>query len=84
MPITGNQVKAARALAGLEQIDLAERAGVSANTIRNMEARGAEVIRVRLDTIDAVRGALRAAGVILLEDGQLSNDGIGVRLIKGN
>lgn len=81
MPVTGNQVKAGRALAGLEQIQLAELAGIGVNTLRKMEARGAEVIRVRLETIDAVRTALKKAGVLMLEDGQLSNDGIGVRLV---
>ncbi len=83
MPVTGNQVKAARALAGMEQIQLARAAAIGVNTLRKMEAAGGETIRVRLDTIEAVRAALKAAGVLMLDDGQLSNDGIGVRLIKG-
>lgn len=80
MPILGNQIRAARALIGMEQIDLASKAGISANTIRNMEAFGDQPVRVRTDTLDAVLAALREAGVIMLEEGQLSSDGYGVRL----
>ena len=82
MPITGNQIKAARALAGLTQEELAERSKVGINTIRNFEGRGVEVVRGRLDTMEAIKIALKAMGVDLLEDGQPSTDGIGVRLRK--
>jgi DNA-binding XRE family transcriptional regulator len=37
--ITGNQLRAARALAEVDQKWLAEQSSVSVNTIRNMEAR---------------------------------------------
>ncbi|WP_037435489.1 helix-turn-helix domain-containing protein [Sinorhizobium fredii] len=80
MPITGYQIKAARSLVGIEQVDLAERAGVSANTIRNMEAFKGERVKVRTDTLDAVTDALRAAGVVFLDDGETTSGGPGVRL----
>jgi len=80
MPITGNQIRAARTLVGMEQIALADKAGVSANTIRNMEAAGSERVKVRTDTLDAVTDALKAFGVIFLEDGETSVGGPGVRL----
>jgi transcriptional regulator with XRE-family HTH domain len=67
---TGNQLKAARALAGLDQIALAELANISPNTISAMEKRGAETLTSGLDTIKAVMDALDAAGVELLNHGQ--------------
>lgn len=82
MPITGFQIKAARTLIGMEQIQLAEKAGVSANTIRNMEAFGAERVKVRTDTLDAVTDALRGAGVMFIDEGQSSDGGPGVRMGK--
>jgi DNA-binding XRE family transcriptional regulator len=80
MNVTGNQIKAARILAELEQTDLADLAGVSVNTVRNMEARGKDTVRVRLDTVIRVGNALRRRGVILLDDGDKTDGGVGVRL----
>ena len=80
MAITGNQIRAARALIGMEQVTLAEKAGVSANTIRNMEAVGGNRVKVRTDTLDAVADALRAEGVLFLDDGDVTAGGAGVRL----
>jgi transcriptional regulator with XRE-family HTH domain len=67
MEITGNQIKAARALAGIEQTELAEAAKVSVNTVRNMEAAAERVVSVRLDTLIRVRDALLSAGIRLLD-----------------
>ncbi|MEN3239020.1 helix-turn-helix transcriptional regulator [Methylobacterium ajmalii] len=75
MLTTGNQLKAARALAGVEQIALAEASGLSVGTIRNMEARGSETLKSGLATITAVQRALEAAGVEFL-----NGDAPGVRL----
>ncbi|MBO0903817.1 helix-turn-helix transcriptional regulator [Jiella sonneratiae] len=77
---TGNQLKAARALAGINQTELSERAGVNVNTIRNMEGRGAETLVSGLDTVRKVQSALEAAGVIFLDDGDATAGGPGVRL----
>jgi transcriptional regulator with XRE-family HTH domain len=70
MLTTGNQLKAARALAGLDQITLAEMAKISPNTISAMEKRGAETLTSGLDTIKAIMVALEANGVELLNHGQ--------------
>jgi len=75
--MTGNQIKAARALAGLEQAEVALRAGLSINTVRNMEATGTAIVRVRLDTFNKLRGALESAGVEFLAE---NGGGAGVRL----
>jgi transcriptional regulator with XRE-family HTH domain len=70
MLTTGNQLKAARALAGLDQITLAEMAKISPNTISAMEKRGAETLTSGLDTVRAIMVALDAAGVELTNHGQ--------------
>lgn len=47
----GNQLKAARALAGLDQSTLAKQSGVSVNTIVAMEKKGSATITSGLDTV---------------------------------
>ncbi|UVK55087.1 helix-turn-helix transcriptional regulator [Mesorhizobium sp. AR02] len=76
---TGNQLKAARALASLNQEQLAVRSGVNVNTIRNMEARGAEILVSGLDTVSKVQSALETAGVVFIPE---NGGGAGVRLKK--
>lgn len=80
MPVTGNQIKAARALAGMNQGELAKAADVGINTIRNFEGWNANIVRGRIDTLDKIRDAFREAGVELLDDGDVSTGGMGVRL----
>jgi transcriptional regulator with XRE-family HTH domain len=63
---TGNQLKAARALAGVDQQQVADSAGVNVNTIRNMEARGAEPISSGAVTVRNVQVALEALGIEFL------------------
>ncbi|MFG1263632.1 helix-turn-helix transcriptional regulator [Xanthobacter aminoxidans] len=70
MLTTGNQLKAARALAGLDQSELARRAGVNINTIGAMEKRGPEMLTSGLDKITAVMRALEDAGVEFLNHGR--------------
>lgn len=76
MLTTGNQLKAARALAGLEQKDVAEKAGVNVNTIRNMEAAGAGQIAGRAQNVQNVQRVLEEEGIEFLNHGQP-----GVRLV---
>src|ERR1700731_2632391 len=63
---TGNQLKAARALAGVDQQQVADSAGVNVNTIRNMEARGTEPITSSAVTVRNVQIALEALGIEFL------------------
>jgi len=77
MELTGNHLKAARAIAGLDQAALADLAGVSINTIRNMEAAGASLVGGRPSTRDQVRAALEKLGVEFANGGEP-----GVRLRK--
>jgi len=73
-------MRAARALAGIDQKTLAERAGVSLPTIQRMEASDG-VVRGVVDTLMKVIQALDASGVELIGEGQASErGGRGVRL----
>jgi hypothetical protein len=75
--VTGNQLKAARALAGVDQQQVADAAEINVNTVRNMEARGAEPITSSAVTVRNVQLALEAWGIEFLNHGQP-----GVRLRK--
>jgi transcriptional regulator with XRE-family HTH domain len=70
MLTTGNQLRAARALAGIEQGVLAKEAGLSTNTISAMEKLGEKTLVSGLDTIRAVMTALEARGIEFLNHGQ--------------
>jgi len=63
MLTTGNQLRAARALAGLEQDQLAKLAGLNTSTISEMEAKAAGVLTSGMDTVHRVVRALDAVGV---------------------
>ena len=67
---TGNQLRAARALAGMDQAELAERAGVHVNTIRAMEGKGEAMLKSALDVVTRVQAALEAAGIELQNHGR--------------
>ena len=78
--LTAAQMRAARALVGMEQKALAAASGVSLPTIQRMEAsRG--VVRGVIESLMKVMGALEAAGVEFLNEGAPSTGGgRGVRL----
>lgn len=76
MLTTGNQLKAARALAGVEQTEVAAAANVHVNTIRAMEASAASPISGRAQNVQAVQRALENLGIEFLNHGQP-----GVRLV---
>ena len=78
--ITGAQMKAARALLGIDQRTLAELAGVSVPTIQRMEASGGTVRGV-VDSLTKVVEALDRAGIELIGETMPSaGTGRGVRL----
>ena len=78
--ITGSQMKAARALLGIDQKELALRAGVSLPTIQRMEASEGSV-RAIVSSLEKVVAALDAAGVALIGPGvRGEGEGRGVRL----
>lgn len=63
--ISGRQLKAARALIGWEQTDLAKKSGVAISTVRRMESFDGE-IGARTATLSLVQRALEKAGVDFL------------------
>jgi predicted transcriptional regulator len=78
--ITAPQMRAARALLGVDQRQLAELAGVSLPTIQRMEASEGNVRGV-VDSLTKVVEALDRAGVELIGEGAISREGgRGVRL----
>jgi DNA-binding XRE family transcriptional regulator len=77
--ITAGQIRAARALIGWTQMDLAKASGVSEISIKNIE-RGAT--DPRSSTLGALQQAFEKAGVIFLEPGDIRDGGAGVRLKK--
>jgi len=72
--ITAAQLRAARALLGIDQRKLAELSGLSLPTIQRMEA-SEDVIRGNVDSLVKLVGALDAAGIVLIGDGSTSTGG---------
>jgi len=78
--ISSAQMRAARALLGWDQRQLAEAAGLSLPTIQRMEASDGQV-RGNVDSLMKVVEALEQAGVELIGEGAASPaGGRGVRL----
>lgn len=78
--ITAAQMRAARALLGIDQKRLAELAGVSLPTVQRMEA-SEGTVRGMVETLTRVVEALDAAGVELIgENAPSTGTGRGVRL----
>ena len=79
--ISAAQLRAARALLGIDQRTLAALAGVSLPTIQRMEASRDEHVRGVVSTLSKIVAALDAAGVELIGNAQPSQGrGRGVRL----
>jgi len=78
--ITGAQMRAARALLGIDQRELAQRSGLSLPTVQRMESSDG-VIRGNVDSLMKLVDALGAAGIELIGEGATSHSGgRGVRL----
>ena len=78
--ITASQLRAARALIGMDQRMLAERAGLSLPTIQRMEASDG-VVRGNVESLTKLIAALNEAGIELIGDNAVSAaGGRGVRL----
>lgn len=79
--ISAAQLRAARALLGIDQRTLAAMAGVSLPTIQRMEASKDEHVRGVVSTLTRIVAALDAAGLELIGNEQPSQGrGRGVRL----
>jgi transcriptional regulator with XRE-family HTH domain len=80
--ITSRQLRAARALAGIDQRALAKAARLSLPTIQRMEASGG-VVRGNVDSLMKLIAALDRLGIELIGEGAASEGvGRGIRLKK--
>jgi transcriptional regulator with XRE-family HTH domain len=78
--ITASQLRAARALLGVDQATLAQRSNLSLPTIQRMETSGG-LIRGNVDSLVKVIQALEEMGIELIGEGGTSTvGGRGVRL----
>jgi transcriptional regulator with XRE-family HTH domain len=78
--ISAAQLRAARALVGIDQRQLADLSGLSVPTIQRMEA-SEGVIRGNVDSLMKLIAALEKSGVELINEGGVSQGGgRGVRL----
>ena len=78
--ITAGQIRASRALLGIDQRTLAEAAGLSLPTIQRMEASDS-VVRGNVDSLMKLIAALDTLGIELMTDNAVSSGGgRGVRL----
>ena len=76
--ISTRQIKAARALLGWSQSDLAKRSGISEPTVARLEAIDGE-LGGRKGTVKKIRMAIEAAGVDFIDE---NGGGRGARLRK--
>ena len=72
--ITGTQMRAARALLGIDQRELAQRSGLSLPTIQRMEA-STGLVRGNVDSLMKLVDALSAGGIELIGEGATSSGG---------
>lgn len=80
--ITSSQLRAARALLGLDQKQLAEIADLSLPTIQRMEGSD-DMIRGNVDSLTKLFSALNRVGIELIsENASSTGQGRGVRLIE--
>ncbi|MEZ5844039.1 MAG: helix-turn-helix domain-containing protein [Hyphomicrobiaceae bacterium] len=75
--ISARQLKAARALLGISQAELAERAGVGVATVRRLET--AEEVRGQVATLTKLQVALTDEGVIFIARDEVLGEGVRLR-----
>ena len=78
MVLTGEQIRAARAIVRWKASELADKAGVGLSTVQRAEQQDGPVTMMRANA-DAIRRALEAAGVEFIPE---NGGGAGVRLAK--
>jgi transcriptional regulator with XRE-family HTH domain len=80
---TSEQLRAARAMVRMEQTRLAERSGVSVETIKRLEARHGK-LNAKSETVDRLRYALESEGVAFSSDPDHPGVYLGVDKIKAH
>lgn len=81
--ITPQQIKSARTLLGLSQVEICEAAGISIVTLRRIESLGHYAEKVSDATVAKVQHVLEEHGATFLKVGDPSpGPGVAVRLIE--
>jgi len=75
---TSEQLRAARALLGWAQKDIAERSGVSLPTVKRLEV-GEGAMNTRVETVDRLQRAFEEAGVIFIAADDAGGPGVRLR-----
>jgi hypothetical protein len=75
---TGNQLRAARAMAGVDQFFVAQAANLSVNTIRNMEGCGYGPITSGAPTVRSVQAVFELLGIEFTNSGE---PGVNLRFV---
>lgn len=75
--LTSQQIRAARALLGWKQADLAKKAGIGLATIQRLEG-GSGPLMAHVSTALKIEGCLNKAGIRFIESD--AEGGLGVRL----
>ncbi len=76
--ISNLQIRAARALLGWNQQRLADEAGLSAITVKRLEASD-EIFQAKFETVMKVKQAVESAGVVFRADENGLIHGVGLR-----
>ena len=76
--LSSSQIRGARAILRLGQIELAEAADVSLETVKRIKSMEGE-LKIRLDTLTKIKTALEKAGIEFIAE---NRGGAGVRLRK--
>jgi transcriptional regulator with XRE-family HTH domain len=73
-----SQLRAARALLKLQQVDIFKRSGVSVPTLRRLEG-GDGLLTGTFENIDRLRRAYEGAGVIFVDGDDIAGPGVRLR-----
>jgi DNA-binding XRE family transcriptional regulator len=77
---TGRMIRAARALVGMEQLDLAREIGVDRRTVSRLEAdMEIPVNPLKIATYRKMRDALEKHGVVFLYGGKAHGEGVALK-----
>lgn len=76
--ITSEQIRAARAMLRMEQTELAQKAGVSVETIKRLEKMD-RFPNASHATLSSIKSAFEIEGIIFIEEGKNEDGGFGVR-----
>lgn len=77
---TGRMIRAARALVGVEQLDLAREIGVDRRTVSRLEAdTEVPVNPLKVATYRKMRDALEKRGVVFLYGGKVHGEGVALK-----